>query len=111
MFLGPGVIITNDKLPRAINPDGTLKVDADWEVGPVTIRQGAAVGARAVVLPNVTIGRWAMVGAGAVVTRDLPDHGLAVGNPARLVGYVCSCGRRLVERDGAWYCQHCDLVI
>jgi len=104
VFLGPGVIVTNDKMPRAVNPDGTLKADADWEVGPVTIRQGAAVGARAVILPNVTIGAWAMVGAGAVVTKDVPDHGLVVGNPARLIGYVCRCGRRLVEG----YCEHCQ---
>ncbi len=112
VFLGPGVIVTNDKLPRAVTPDGVLKEDADWEVGPVTIRQGAAVGAGAIILPSVTVGRWAMVGAGAVVTRDVPDHGLVAGNPARLIGYVCRCGRRLVEQNGGlWYCDHCEVVV
>ncbi len=99
-FLGPGVILTNDKFPRAINPDGTLKTDADWEVGTVRVRRGASVGAGAVVLPGVTIGQFAMVGAGAVVTRDVPDHGLVVGNPARLVGFVCFCGLPVARPAG-----------
>jgi tetrahydrodipicolinate N-succinyltransferase len=64
-------------------------------VGPILLRQGCSIGACAVVLPGVTIGRFAMVGAGAVVTRGVPDHGLVVGNPARLVGFVCACGGRL----------------
>jgi UDP-2-acetamido-3-amino-2,3-dideoxy-glucuronate N-acetyltransferase len=98
VFLGPGVIVTNDKLPRAVNPDLSLKRDADWEVSPVWIGQGAAVGAGSIILPGVRIGRWAMVGAGSVVTRDVPDHGLVFGNPARLAGYVCRCGRRLREK-------------
>ena len=95
VFFGPGVIITNDKVPRAVNRDMTLKTDADWEVSPVRIGAGAALGAGSVLLPGVNVGRWAMVGAGAVVTRDVPDFGLVVGNPARLVGYVCRCGGRL----------------
>ncbi len=108
VFLGPGVILTNDKLPRAVNPDGSLKSDADWAVSPILIRRGAAVGAGAVVLPGVTVGEWALVGAGAVVTRDVPDHGLAYGNPARLHGYACRCGHTLVglEND-QWKCETC----
>ncbi len=109
VFLGPGVILTNDRFPRAINPDGSLKTDADWEVGTVRVRRGASVGAGAIVLPGVTIGQFAMVGAGAVVTRDVPDHGLVVGNPARLVGFVCFCGARLpgpTGTDGAT-CSRC----
>jgi UDP-2-acetamido-3-amino-2,3-dideoxy-glucuronate N-acetyltransferase len=97
VFVGPGVILTNDHLPRAINPDGSLKTDADWVVGRILIKRGASLGAGSVVLPDVTIGTFALVGAGAVVTRDVPDHGLAVGNPARLVGYVCRCGGRLLS--------------
>jgi len=109
VFLGPGVILTNDKLPRAINPDGTLKSDADWEVGPILIKRGASVGARAVVLPGVTIGTFALIGSGAVVTRNVPDHGLAYGNPARLLGYACYCGRPLSPlADGTWHCAVCD---
>ncbi len=95
VFLGPGVILTNDKRPRAINPDGSLKTDADWEVGRILLKRGASLGARAVVLPDVTVGVFAMVGAGAVVTQDVPDYGLVLGNPARLVGFVCPCGARL----------------
>jgi len=95
VFIGPHVCLTNDKFPRAINPDGTLKGSADWEVGKIVLRYGCAIGAGAVIVTGVTVGRWAMVGAGAVVTHDVPDHGLVVGNPARLIGYVCTCGHRL----------------
>jgi acetyltransferase-like isoleucine patch superfamily enzyme len=95
VFVGPGVIFTNDKRPRAINPDGTLKGVDDWEVGRTLVRHGAAVGTGSIVLPGVTIGRFAMVAAGAVVTRDVPDYGLALGAPARLVGFVCACGEKL----------------
>ncbi len=108
VFMGPHSQITNDKLPRAINPDGTLKRDEDWQVGPVIVRYGASIGAGAIVLPGVEIGRWAMVGAGSVVTRDVPPHGLVVGAPARLVGYVCACGERLREQaDGVYTCPAC----
>jgi UDP-2-acetamido-3-amino-2,3-dideoxy-glucuronate N-acetyltransferase len=109
VFLGPGVILTNDKLPRAINPDGTLKTDDDWEVSSIVIRRGASIGAGAVVLPGVTVGEFALVGAGAVVTRDVPAQGLVYGNPARLHGYVCRCGRTLNElENGYWKCEACN---
>lgn len=98
VFIGPQVCLTNDKSPRAINPDGTLKQTDDWSVSPILVRTGAALGAGAIVLPGVTIGRWAVVGSGAVVTKDVPDYGLVWGNPARLRGYVDPCGRRL-SRD------------
>ena len=109
VFLGPGVILTNDKTPRAINPDGTLKSDADWEVSPTVIRRGASIGAGAVILPGVTVGEFAMVGAGAVVTGDVPAHGLVYGNPARLHGYVCRCGQRVSQQDShQWKCEVCS---
>ena len=91
--------------------DSQLKSDIEWEVGKVHIKYGAAVGACAVVLPNVTIGRFALVGAGSVVTRDVPDYGLVAGNPARLVGYVCRCGHRLInsqEHPNQWHCDTCQ---
>jgi acetyltransferase-like isoleucine patch superfamily enzyme len=97
VFVGPHVIFTNDKLPRAVTPDGHLKTDDDWVVGRILVRHGAAVGAGAIILPGVTVGRWALVGAGALVTRDVPDHGIVIGNPARLVGYACPCGHRLAD--------------
>ena len=110
VFLGPYVCLTNDKLPRAITPDGQLKSDADWQVGKIHVKFGASIGARAVILPDVTIGRFALIGAGAVVTKNVPDYGLVVGNPARLVGYVCSCGRRLSRDSGHqdWFCETCQ---
>lgn len=95
VFVGPQVCFTNDKLPRAITSTGELKTDADWQVGATLVRYGASLGAGSIILPNVTIGRFAMVGAGALVTRSVPDFGLVLGNPARLVGFVCSCGERL----------------
>jgi UDP-2-acetamido-3-amino-2,3-dideoxy-glucuronate N-acetyltransferase len=95
VFCGPHAVFTNDKLPRAINPDGTLKSGADWEITPTMVKYGAAIGANATIVCGITIGRWAMIGAGAVVTRDVPDHGLVSGNPARLTGFVCACGQPL----------------
>lgn len=95
VFLGPGVMVLNDKNPRAINPDGTLKLDTDWQVSPTHIGYGSGIGGGAIILPGVTIGKWAIVGSGSVVTRNVPDYGLAYGNPARLAGFVCSCGQRL----------------
>ena len=100
VFVGPHACLTNDRYPRAITPTGELKQGQDWEVGRITIKNGASVGAGAVVLPDVVVGSFAMIGAGAVVTRDVPDQALVQGNPARLVGFVCRCGRKLVERHG-----------
>jgi acetyltransferase-like isoleucine patch superfamily enzyme len=100
VFLGPGVMLLNDKNPRAINADGSLKSDSDWTASAADVRHGAAVGGGAVVLPGVSIGRFAMVGAGAVVTRQVPDHGIVVGNPARLKGFACVCGKPLKRVGG-----------
>ena len=113
VFIGPHACLTNDKIPRAITPGGELKSSADWVVGKILVKYGASIGAGAVILPDVTIGRFAMVGAGAVVTRDVPDYGLVVGNPARLVGYVCRCGRRLrpqatVDPKVVMICDNCN---
>jgi acetyltransferase-like isoleucine patch superfamily enzyme len=108
VFVGPHATFTNDKIPRAITPEGKLKGGEDWTVMPTLVRTGASIGAAAVIVPGVTIGRWAMVAAGAVVSRDVPDHGLVVGSPARLVGYVCACGRKLTPRGTGLYCAHCD---
>lgn len=108
VFVGPQACFTNDRIPRAITPLGQLKTDDDWEVGKTHIRYGASIGAGATLLPGIEVGRFAMVAAAAVVTRPVPDHGLVVGNPARLVGYVCRCGRRLHEESRGLYCSHCD---
>ncbi len=95
VFLGPGVMLLNDKDPRAITPEGSLKKDADWIVSRGLVMEGAAVGGGSVILPGITLGRYCLVGAGSVVTRDVPDHGLVYGNPARLRDFVCRCAQRL----------------
>ncbi len=99
VFVGPHVVLTNDKIPRAITPEGALKEADDWQVEGVTIKYGASIGAHSVLLPGVTIGRFAMVGAGSVVTKDVPDFGLVVGNPARLIARVNEAGK-IVEKIG-----------
>ncbi|HYS98530.1 MAG TPA: acyltransferase [Candidatus Dormibacteraeota bacterium] len=104
VFLGPGVMLLNDKHPRAINLDGSVKTDADWEVAAGVIEHGASVGGGAIVLPGVRIGSMAIVGAGAVVTRDVPERGIVAGNPAKLRGFACDCGRPLAKRGARWEC-------
>jgi UDP-2-acetamido-3-amino-2,3-dideoxy-glucuronate N-acetyltransferase len=95
VFCGPHCVFTNDRQPRAINPDGSLKSADDWELAKTLVRSGASIGAHATIVCGVTIGCWAMIGAGAVVTHSVPDYGLAFGNPARLHGFVCPCGEKL----------------
>lgn len=104
VFIGPGVILTNDTYPRAVNPDGSLKSADNWEAVGVTIRDGASIGARAVCVAPVTIGRWATVAAGAVVVKDVPDFALVAGVPARRLGWVGKAGVPLVEDGGQWLC-------
>jgi UDP-2-acetamido-3-amino-2,3-dideoxy-glucuronate N-acetyltransferase len=111
VFIGPQVVLTNDKSPRAITPEGLLKGADDWDVGPILIKYGASIGTGTIILPNVTIGRFALIAAGAVVTKDVPDHGLAVGVPARLVGYVCVCGERLEADNDLLLCPKCGWVM
>jgi UDP-2-acetamido-3-amino-2,3-dideoxy-glucuronate N-acetyltransferase len=86
VFVGHGVMFTNDRFPRAVSLDGTPLEDGDWSVVPVTVRKGASIGSNATVLAGVTIGEQAVIGAGAVVTRDVPDHAVVAGVPARIVG-------------------------
>ncbi len=98
VFVGPHVCFTNDMRPWAINPDGSLKAADDWVLSETRIQRGAALGANSTIRCGITIGEWAMVGSGSVVTRDVPAHGLVYGNPARLRGFVCACGE-LVEKE------------
>lgn len=95
VFVGPEVVFTNDKYPRAINPDGTLKDAHDWELGRTLVKYGAAIGSRSVIVTGITIGRWALVAAGSVVTKDVADHALVMGTPARAAGWVCTCAHML----------------
>lgn len=97
VFVGPHVCFTNDLFPRAITRDGALKSAADWTITPTLVKYGASLGAGAVIRCGVTIGAFALVGAGSVVTRDVPAHALVLGNPARPRGFVCYCARPLSE--------------
>ena len=105
VFIGPNVVLTNDHYPRAINPDGTIKSASDWEPVGVKIHTGASIGAHSVCIAPVVIGSWALVGSGSVVTKDVPDHALVVGNPARQIGWVSKSGFKLDEVSlGSWQC-------
>jgi UDP-2-acetamido-3-amino-2,3-dideoxy-glucuronate N-acetyltransferase len=95
VFIGPHVCFTNDMRPRSINADGTLKGTTDWVVSKTLIKRGASLGANSTIRCGITIGDWAMIGSGSVVTRDVPAHGLVYGNPARLHGFCCPCGTKL----------------
>ncbi len=99
VFIGPGVILTNDRFPRACTPNMTQKQAEDWDLVGVNVLDGASIGAGAICVAPITIGRWSMVAAGAVVVRDVPDYGLVVGNPARQVGWVGRAGKRLVADE------------
>jgi UDP-2-acetamido-3-amino-2,3-dideoxy-glucuronate N-acetyltransferase len=95
-FVGPNVAFTNDLRPRSFNKE--------WKITPTFVGRGSSIGANATIVCGITIGKYAMVGAGSVVTRDVPPHGLVVGNPASLLAYVCRCGAR-VDREGL--CPEC----
>ena len=88
VFIGPHVCFTNDNNPRAIDASGKLKGNDDWVVSPTYVKKGASIGANSTILPGITIGKYALIGAGSVVTKDVPDYGLVFGNPARLKGKV-----------------------
>ncbi len=98
VFVGPHVCFTNDMTPRAINPDGSLKAADDWVLTKTLVKHGAALGANSTIRCGVTIGDWALVGSGSVVTNDVPGYGLVYGNPARLHGFVCTCANKVEEK-------------
>jgi UDP-2-acetamido-3-amino-2,3-dideoxy-glucuronate N-acetyltransferase len=106
VFVGPHVCFTNDKVPRAVNPDMSIKSAHDWVVAKTLVKEGAALGANSTIVCGATVGRWAMVASGSVVTKDVPDHALVMGNPARFYAWVCSCGQKvkLDEASGRGTC-------
>lgn len=117
VFIGPHVCFTNDNLPRAINPDGSLKSGGtnatDWEIEETIVKRGASIGANSTILSGLEIGEFALVGAGSVVTKNIPRHGLVYGVPAKLMGYVCKCGKKLGDTyfKGKIKCPNCKSEI
>ena len=99
VFLGPSMTFTNDMFPRAFN--------ADWKITNTLVKKGASIGANATIVCGNTIGEYAMVGSGSVVTKDVPAHALVVGNPARQIGWVCKCGCKLNDANT---CTACNIV-
>ena len=89
VFIGHGVMFTNDLLPRATNTDGSAQSEADWLCVPTLVRKGASIGSNATILAGITIGERAIIGAGAVVTRDVPDRAVVAGNPAQIGRASC----------------------
>ncbi len=105
VFVGPAAVLTNDRQPRSVRPDGSSKTADDWAAVGVRVGRGASLGAASVCVAPLSVGTWAMVGAGAVVTRDVPAFALVVGVPARQVGWVGRAGERLeAAGDGRWRC-------
>lgn len=110
VFVGPGVVFTNDRTPRSARMEGLAAAEAQGWLTPTVVEAGASLGAGAVIVAGVRIGRLALVGAGAVVTRDVPPQALVVGNPARRIGWVCRCAQKLQFCDGQARCDRCGRV-
>lgn len=104
VFIGPGAILTNDLNPRAITAEGNLQRAEDWNAVGVVVEDGASIGAGAVCVAPVKIGAWAMIAAGSVVTKDVPQYALVMGVPAQQRGWVGRSGRTLVEDGEIWRC-------
>ena len=116
VFIGPHACFTNDMRPRAINVDGSPKSADDWVLSKTRVKKGAAIGANSTIRCGITLGEWAMVGSGSVVTRDVPDFGLVFGNPARLHAFVCPCGAKFekISESGGMVqarCPECDFSV
>lgn len=104
VFCGPSCVFTNDLTPRAKYPKGSAGYHR------TLIREGASIGANATIVCGHTVGRWALIGAGAVVTDDVPDHALMLGVPARLAGYICQCGARIKFENNRAVCAACGRI-
>ena len=110
VFVGPHVFFTNDLHPRSPRlPQAKQRYEDKTWLSPTTVRYGASLGAGCVIIAGISIGEFAMIGAGAVVTKKAKPYALLIGNPARIIGWVCQCGHRLVFQDNNAICKFCDL--
>jgi acetyltransferase-like isoleucine patch superfamily enzyme len=103
VFIGPGVIFTNDLHPRAVNEHGFTKTESDWTKQAVVVRSGASIGAGVICVAPVTIGNWAMVAAGSVVVKNVPNFALVAGIPAKQIGWVGKSGEKLIKENEETY--------
>lgn len=101
VFLGPSCVFTNVLNPRSF-------IERKSEFKQIIVKKGASIGANATIICGNTIGRYAMIGAGTVVTKDVPDYALVMGNPGKVVGYVCKCGEKLIITKTKIYCDKCE---
>lgn len=111
VFVGPHTCFTNDKIPRAINPAGTIKKPTDWKLSKTLVKKGASIGANSTILSDIEIGQFALIGAGSIVTKNVPNYGLVYGNPAKLKGYVCFCGTKISKKGKGNICPNCKRKI
>jgi len=105
VFVGPSAVFTNDLTPRAKYPKKEYPQYGKWL--PTLVKTGATIGANATILCGITIGKWAIAGAGSVVTKDVPDYAIVVGNPAKIIGWACECGNKLQFKEGKAICKIC----
>ncbi len=105
VFVGPSAVFTNDLNPRSKYPKSEYQEYGQWL--PTLVKKGSSIGANSTIICGVTVGSWSMIGAGAVVTKDIPDYAIAVGNPARVIGWVCECGNKLNLERGKSECPIC----
>ena len=103
VFIGPGVILTNDQYPRAVNPDGSQKNSSDWKVVGVKVGRGASIGAGSICVAPVEIGAWALVAAGSTVVRNVPAFALVAGIPAKRIQWVGKSGVPLLSKGGGYF--------
>lgn len=105
VFVGPSAVFTNDRNPRAKYPKSKFPQYGNWQ--NTLVREGATIGANATIICGTEIGKWAIIGAGAVVKENIPDYAVAVGNPSRLIGWICECGNKINFEDADSQCKVC----
>jgi UDP-2-acetamido-3-amino-2,3-dideoxy-glucuronate N-acetyltransferase len=110
VFIGPNVTLTNDRHPRSVNPNGSIKSQNDWKIVGIDIQEGASIGAGSICVAPARIGKWSLIGAGSVITKDVPNYALMVGNPATQIGWVSKTGKRLVKNGEFFTCSDTDEV-